>query len=132
MTREEAKAFAERVICLGFKDETQEFCEFILKLLEQETCEDSISRQAVMNCFKKWQPYMATRLFGFEKELSSLPPVTPKPKTGHWNTYELAQGGINEKWLECSECMWSNALVIPRKYCPNCGARMMEKEDDKE
>ena len=48
--------------------------------LEQEPCEDCINRQAVMDCFKKWQPYMATRLFGFEKELSSLPSVTPQPK----------------------------------------------------
>jgi hypothetical protein len=45
-------------------------------------------------------------------------------KVGHLNTYELTQGGINEKWLECSECMWSNALLIPRNYCPNCGCRM--------
>lgn len=45
----------------------------------QEPCEDSISRQAVMNCYKKWQPYMATRLFDFENELSSLPSVTPQP-----------------------------------------------------
>lgn len=39
---------------------------------------DLISRQAVMDCFKKWQPYMATRLFEFEKELSALPSVTPQ------------------------------------------------------
>ena len=41
---------------------------------------DLISRQAVMDCFKKWQPYMATRLFEFEMELSALPSVTPQPE----------------------------------------------------
>ena len=37
-----------------------------------QTDGDLISRQAVMDCFKKWQPYMATRLHEFEKELSEL------------------------------------------------------------
>ena len=41
---------------------------------------DLISRQAVTNCFKKWQPYMATRLYDFEQELFELPSVQPKQK----------------------------------------------------
>ena len=43
-----------------------------------------ISRQAVMDCYKKWQPYMATKLHEFEKELSELPSVaipSAEPKT---------------------------------------------------
>ena len=43
-----------------------------------EPREDSISRNAVMKCFKKWQPYMATRLLSYEQELSKLPSVTPQ------------------------------------------------------
>jgi hypothetical protein len=49
-----------------------------------------------------------------------------EPKVGHWNTYVVSNRGIDEEWLECSECMWSNALVMPRNHCPNCGARMIE------
>lgn len=45
-----------------------------------DPCKDSISRDAVMKCFKKWQPYMATRLLGYEQELKELPSVTPQPK----------------------------------------------------
>jgi hypothetical protein len=41
-------------------------------------CDDCISREAVMKCFKKWQPYMATRLLDYEQELKELPSVTPK------------------------------------------------------
>ena len=41
-----------------------------------------ISEQAVIDCFKKWQPYIATRLHEFEKELFELPSVNPQePKT---------------------------------------------------
>ena len=41
-----------------------------------------ISEQAVIDCFKKSQPYIATRLHEFEKELFELPSVNPQePKT---------------------------------------------------
>jgi len=43
----------------------------------ENECEDCISREAVMECFKKWQPYMATRLWDYELELKDLPSVTP-------------------------------------------------------
>lgn len=44
---------------------------------EIEPSEDCISRESVMKCFKKWQPYMATRLWDYEQELIKLPSVTP-------------------------------------------------------
>ena len=50
--------------------------------------------------------------------------LSQEPKSGKWNTYEIYQGGIKETWYECSECKWSSALLIPRKYCPNCGTDM--------
>ena len=37
MTREEAIKFGKRVIDLGFKGETQEFCEVAVKSLENES-----------------------------------------------------------------------------------------------
>ena len=120
--------------------------EAISKMLEQEPCEDAISRKAAIDyCYKlinvEHQQGSDEMNYGQERvnqteailhHLELMPSVTPQSKTGQWNIYELAQGGINEKWLECSECKWSNALLIPRNYCPKCGARMMEKEDDKE
>lgn len=75
MNREKAIAF--------FRDMNEctygnlEEVEMAIKALEQEPCEDAISRQAVLDCFKKWQPYMATRLHEFERELSDLPSVKP-------------------------------------------------------
>ena len=51
-------------------------------------------------------------------------------KTGGWINFVNIQGGIQETWHKCSECGWSNALSIPRNYCPRCGIKMKESEAD--
>lgn len=88
------------------------------------TCGDAISRQAVMDYFRKWQPYMATRLWDFEKELSELPPVSPQQRIGRW-----IKQNYGWNW-QCSEC----GFVTPPSakeiftFCPKCGAKMEVEE----
>ena len=91
-------------------------------------CEDAISLEAVIEWLKEkdfikmsWQEDNA------RKELQEYFSVTPSHK-GHWETFEVYQGGIKETWYECSKCKWNSALLIPRKYCPNCGAEMESAE----
>ena len=136
---------------LGYKQgnigEQIESLKLAIKALKQEPCEDAISRKSVLDSLVEYMDafynengrmmysdHIITNADcnDLKEWIRSFPSVNPQAKTGHWNAYEVFQGGIKEEWLECSECKWSNALVIPRKYCPNCGARMMEKEDDKE
>lgn len=94
MTREE-DAYCDRNICLRNEyngigcDEcevtksqepntviaTGDGAYYKIKALQTQADGEYISRQAVMDCYKKWQPYMATRLHEFEKELSELPSV---------------------------------------------------------
>ena len=67
--------------------------EAISKLLEQEPCEDCISRQAVLDAFglsektRKYggdhSGYDTFMKYEIQDVLEELPPVTPKPKTGH-------------------------------------------------
>ena len=76
MTREEAWRRAKGYLYDALSGEE---ADEIIKALEQEPSGDLISRQAVMDCFKKWQPYMATRLWDFEQELSALPSINPQP-----------------------------------------------------
>jgi DNA-directed RNA polymerase subunit RPC12/RpoP len=67
--------------------------------------------------------------------LSEVPSVTPQPKTGHWI-------GIDEEPhedYECNRCGYVvstyTANIEPHteyKYCPNCGAKMVEKQESEE
>ena len=55
-------------------------------------------------------------------------------KHGKWVAYEFG----NERWHKCSACGKADeyindlGLEAVRNYCPNCGAKMSEKESDHE
>jgi len=116
MTREQAIAYGKRVIDLGLNDETQAFCELAIKALEQEPCEDAVSRAEVVdelnrlgrNAFKDDTDY--DNFFAF---LDSLPSVTP-----------------TQEWIPCSDRLpeekvevlvtteWGN-ITIAERYSAN-------------
>jgi hypothetical protein len=119
-----------------------------IKALEQEPCDDAISREEALKEMQNYYDDCAktseyTRL-GFETAMNvvkELPPVTPQPKTGYWiSWYEI----IEEEWgtehnphCKCSEC---STEVDPHtskfiKCCPVCGAKMLgyrKREEDHE
>lgn len=109
-------------------DKWREACVVISEWLEQEPCEDTISRQAVMDCFKKWQPYMATRLWDFEKELSALPSVKPQePKTVLYSGDGYADGYMVYDMAECPNCGYEyedGDKDWGLSFCPNCGQEL--------
>ena len=88
-----------------------------IKALEQEPCEDAISKQAVIEILGD---YGCTNKEGLLfKDIQELPPVTPKPKTGHWV----------DRW-EYNDCSFCGYITrIRYNYCPNCGAKMTESDD---
>lgn len=66
---------------------------------------------------------------GFELGLKKAP--IPQPKTGHW----IEKNGYDgDTYYDCSECgeSWTTIDGTPwddgMKYCPNCGAKMIEEE----
>ena len=85
------------------------------------------ARELVKAAFATWEcEYSTGDDWSKEHEARdmAIKALEQEPKTGHWIMTEHLQGGIKETWYECSECGWNNALVIPRKYCPNCGCKM--------
>lgn len=153
MTREELKEHCKKQI---------EMCEFwakakgenpcgkvyeehkmILELLEQEPCEDAVSRAEL----KKWLDINFSfggalrKLELFDRLDRDLPSVTPQPKIGNWITHEEkfnALGMAVKGGVKCSECGYTThntlhmELGCPFKFCPNCGAKMIDLQESED
>ncbi len=87
-----------------------------LKALEQEPCEDAVSRQEVKEQMLKYGfygPDMTVTEF-----VEDLPPVTPQPKMGQWINGECSICGEHAPYWILATTYYNS------KYCPNCGYRM--------
>lgn len=111
--------------------EIRQALDMAIEALAQKSCEDAISREAVIDGISKYfhdEYYQRTSIQDcrdclIEDVITKLPSVTPQPKTGHWIEHPHETG---ENWeyskYECSEChVWEED---DSDYCPNCGARM--------
>ena len=111
---------------------TNEQAKNMLKALEQQPCEDCISRKLLsdnicegISCnecsFNEIDDESGCLL---QKRLDELPSVQPKPKTGHW-IYDGDQIICNR----CFKAFGFISLKLTSNYCPNCGAKMIEPQE---
>lgn len=107
----------------------------LAEYLEQQPCEDAVSRQAVDELSKELVHTTRDKadfLCNFWEGLQKLPPVTPKEKIGHWINAKVGKLFPSNDY-KCSEC--GNLLDFDgvncgrgdANYCPNCGARMVSE-----
>lgn len=108
----------------------------VLKALEQEPCEDAVSRKDLYNALydrfhDEDSPNNITEvtLGSVRNFVKGFPSVTPKPKTGHWIKVTNGRGGH-----ECNLCheyapSYQSGKEYLTKYCPNCGVKMQEVEE---
>ena len=115
------------------------------RLLEQQSREDCISRQAAIDeAFEvDTKEYGRIDVVGVDA-IEALPPITPQPKTGHWiddNENEIdAQYGRH--LYRCSKCNEYADMFVggtedwwdieKPNYCPNCGCRMVEPHESED
>ena len=99
-----------------------------IKALEQEPCEDAVSRNLVLTEVKSgmirtidgenWK-----RVSDNVRDIRALPSVTPKQRTGKWIDVDVM--GVPAQ--ACDQCNTFFLLAYTgggHHYCPNCGAKM--------
>lgn len=138
MTREEKIAILKDIIDgeIVHPQVRKDVGAWAINELEQEPCEDCISRQATVGRLCRvadfmnekreglGSPYvMAALLIQDNKE--EFPPVTPQPKMGKWLIVDDCEHFI----AKCSECgrVEDSRLINNYPYC-HCGVKM-ETED---
>ena len=121
------------------EDEAVELCH----ILEQQPCEDAISRQAAIDAVKKntfrltfaeeqncegHVAWSAETVYSdvMEGALLELPPAQPERKKGKWIRHDEIKNVYGGICIECSECGEKYVVqhILDEKYCRNCGADM--------
>ena len=110
----------------GNMGEQKESLQMAIKALEQQPCEDAISRaEALKVMCDKCPMYNCVTVCSSYRHIEKLPSVTPK--TGHWivlrKEYEFMGSIVNEpQGCKCSNC--NKVAMFKSDFCPNCGAKM--------
>ena len=135
MTKEEAIEYLEDAkikikipkAAVGAR-KTNEAIDMGIKALEQESCKDAISRQAVLDeAFEvDTKEYGRIEVVGVDA-IAALSPITSKQKIGHWIFVDKAH-----EHAHCSKCDYGDVDLMdgrPHNYCPNCGIKMIEPQE---
>lgn len=150
MTREEAifceKSYIGETNCKDCKYYSTNTCKsreshkMAIKALEQQPCEDCISREdAIKQCgFGMTSLHIADNL-------RRLPSVQPKPKTetitefadrcrecgkqktGHWIKPKGKVKPFGDDTVQCDMCGFFTDVDCYYNFCPNCGCMMIEE-----
>lgn len=105
-------------------DEEYEAYQRAIDALEQEPCEDVISREnAIIQL--SWD-FPNLELPKIKESLDKLPLVTPQQKYGKWIKTKLSvSDGSFNVGVRCSRCGYVT-VVDDFNFCPNCGSAMKD------
>ena len=104
-----------------------------IKALEQEPCDDAISRQAVLDKKELVDLEDGQSFYCISPEdVETLPPVTPQPKIGRWveNDRGICSCCGKYKYEGIDGSIYDDAWFP--SYCPNCGEKMVEPQESED
>ena len=144
MTKEEAlyKANHLRKVHPSICVDSEDFWETVIAALEQEPCDDCISRSSIKQKLQEHHDFFVNAYGGFSNlpqndksrvdEITNCiamvvnePPVTPAEKVGRWIMH-IDDLFPAESTMECNKCHEHQPITIDDNYCPSCGAKMSE------
>lgn len=98
-----------------------------------------MTREEAIKYFKRHLDLYCVDGISREAEEMAIQALSQEPKTGHWmrktkvdGVYDIA--GV-KTWgvkCQCDKCDFATTVIEDfgyYKYCPNCGAKMIESED---
>lgn len=146
MTNDEAIRYFKRHIDLYCVDGiSREAEEMAIKALEQQPCEDAISRQAVEEIINDIRDCISVEGYcAIIERLKKLPPVTPQQKYGKWiaqqevngddyfKAYDISGVMTYAAKYKCDKCGFIQICIEDHgqyNYCPKCGRRMVEPQE---
>ena len=111
-----------------FLKENYEALDVANKALEQQPCEDCISRQYLIERATNWDKHFAdSERYVSLTDIQGAPSVTPQPKRGKWidtgmwlegRKYGKEHGEMIDAY-SCEYCGYSQ--YHKTNFCPNCG-----------
>lgn len=131
MTREELIDFGEMFLEVN-KDSknsrTYEFIDTAVKVFKQEFCENTISRQAALDCLTATGLKKFDFILDARNKIKNLQPVIPYPKTGYWIRVKYMDDiRYNSTSYKCNRC--GRVVDFEENFCPDCGVRMIEPQE---
>ena len=104
---------------IGFDNEDNEALDMAIKALEQQSCDDCISRAYIESIVEELENICINgdeHILSLLSNIKNAPSVTPSRPKGKWMDDNCSICGYGVK-------PWNNT-----PYCPNCGAKMTESE----
>ncbi len=109
----------------------------LMRLLEQQLCEDCVSRKELLDNYNGIETSVGYRKVVDLEVIKNMSSVVPTYKKGKWI---FKEDELNRIWdCHCSECTrdpqdynegnpytWLVKSNLPN-FCPNCGARMEDE-----
>ena len=155
MTTEEAIKTIETAKKFAYDECYEKAFDIAINALEQEPCEDAVSRKAVDSLVWEYLTKATDENIAFYEHFLDLPSVIPQePKTkGSYHpiisgnaqnppkvkSAEIDNTIIHAKWIErdtdedwwieCSNCGCGQSYYDDTNYCPHCGARMDKEKE---